>query len=494
MIGTHLLHDLFVYNNEIPLLFNSVAFLCLFSIFYTIYIFVSKTEDQKVIWSLIFSLFFYYKCSGHFFILLIISILINFYLAKSIYKVREDKRHSTFLLIVAVVANLGILFYFKYANFFIQSTNDLFGSGLQSLQVFLPIGISFFTFQTMSYVIDVYRGRLEPEYDLLEFSFFVSFFPQLVAGPIVRATDFMPQIRQPKVLDRDKLSRAFMLIIGGLIKKAVISDYISVNFVDRVFDNPTLYSGFENLIAIYGYGLQIYCDFSGYSDIAIGLALLLGFKLPDNFNKPYQSASLTEFWRRWHISLSSWLRDYLYIPLGGNRKGTLRTYINLMITMLLGGLWHGASWKFVIWGGMHGALLAIERLIEPLTNKLNFGEFRGFPIKRIIGVLFTFHFVLFCWIYFRADSLEKAQQLLHQVFSGIEWNLALEVISGYKKVFLVMLFGFVIHFIPRKFEMRWRIFFADSPILVKSFALAFSIWVLIQIASADVVPFIYFQF
>ena len=263
-----------------------------------------------------------------------------------------------------MAVNLGMLAYFKYTNFLIDIANQMFGQGFMQFQnIFLPVGISFFVFQSMSYTIDIYRGQLKPLDNWCDYLFYLSFFPQLVAGPIVRARDFIPQIRQnPIVVTREMFGTGVFLILTGLFKKAIISDYISLNFVDRIFDEPLLYSGFECLAGIYGYALQIYCDFSGYSDMAIGIALLLGFRFPKNFDAPYKSATITEFWRRWHISLSTWLRDYLYISLGGNRKGKLRTYGNLFITMLLGGLWHGAAVRFILWGALHGAALALHKL------------------------------------------------------------------------------------------------------------------------------------
>ena len=274
----------------------------------------------------------------------------------------EDFFCFTYFRIILLAINLGLLCYFKYTNFFGMMIASLTGGHFEIRNIFLPIGISFYIFQSMSYVIDIYRGNIKPLQLFVDYLFYVSFFPQLVAGPIVRARDFLPQILQKPVVSKEMFGEGVFLIIAGLFKKAVISDYISLNFVDRVFENPLLYSGFENLMGIWGYALQIYCDFSGYSDMAIGLALLLGFRFNRNFDSPYQSATITEFWRRWHISLSSWLKDYLYISLGGNRKGRLRIYVNLMITMLLGGLWHGASWQFVLWGALHGAALCLHKL------------------------------------------------------------------------------------------------------------------------------------
>ena len=364
----------FIYDPTKPMLFNSMVFLVWFMSFYGGYLLLKRRTNWRLIYTLAFSLFFYYKSSGIYFVLLIISTLIDFTLGHFIHNAPNQRARRGYL-ILSLIANLGLLAYFKYTNFLIGSLNSIVGTNFSLQSIFLPVGISFFTFQTLSYSIDVYRGKLEPLTAgvkdwrtlwrrLLDFSFFVSFFPQLVAGPIVRAADFIPQIRKPLQLTEADLGRALLLICGGLFKKAVISDYISINYVDRVFENPALYSGFENLMASYGYAIQIYCDFSGYSDMAIGLALIMGLRLPENFRLPYQSDTIRDFWRRWHISLSSWLRDYLYISLGGNRKGGWRTYVNLMLTMLLGGLWHGASWVFVIWGGLHGVALALDRAMD----------------------------------------------------------------------------------------------------------------------------------
>lgn len=333
---------------------------------------------------------------------------------------------SLFWLWVSIFANLGLLGYFKYTHFMVNSINALWSLDWSIEKIFLPAGISFFTFQTMSYSIDIYRKNIVPLTDkvkdigsffrqLADFSFFVSFFPQLVAGPIVRASEFIPQIREKLSLTQKDLSRAMLLISVGLFKKAVISDYISVNFVDRVFDTPTQYSGLENLLAVYGYAVQIYCDFSGYSDMAIGLALLMGFHLPENFNLPYRADSIRDFWRRWHISLSTWLKDYLYISLGGNRKGKIRTYINLMITMLLGGLWHGASWVFVIWGGLHGAALAIDRWMESI------GGLFAQKIVRIGFILGIVQIVGQVWIWIATESGGLSAVVAGQMTAAQGW-------------------------------------------------------------------------
>ena len=363
-----------VYDPARPMLFNSLPFLLLFVIFYGGYLLVLRRVNDRIFYLLAFSCFFYYKCSGWHLGLLLLTTVINFAFGHLIFA-STRQRWRVFGLWASVGCSLGILAYFKYSLFFLNTLSLALNKNFGAVDILLPAGISFYTFQTLSYTIDIYRKQIEPlsaharrwqewAIALMDFSFYVSFFPQLVAGPIVRAAEFLPQIRQPLQLSREASAQALLLIMGGLFKKAVISDYLKINFVDRVFDAPLMYSGLENLLAAYGYALQIYCDFSGYSDMAIGLALLLGFRLPENFRNPYRAASITEFWRRWHISLSSWLRDYLYIPLGGNRLGRLRTYFNLMATMLLGGLWHGANWVYVLWGGLHGTGLALERFFS----------------------------------------------------------------------------------------------------------------------------------
>jgi D-alanyl-lipoteichoic acid acyltransferase DltB (MBOAT superfamily) len=387
------------------------------------------------------------------------------------------------------LVNLVLLGYFKYTNFFIDNTNLIFDRNFELQEIILPVGISFYTFQTLSYTIDVYRKQLEPTKSFIDFLFFVSFFPQLVAGPIVRASDFIPQIYKRLNLTKEEFNAALFLIVGGLLKKAVISDYISINFVDRVFDAPSSYTSFENLMASYGYAIQIYCDFSGYSDMAIGLALLMGFWLPPNFRTPYQSASITEFWRRWHISLSTWLRDYLYISLGGNRNGKFRTYINLFLTMLLGGLWHGASWKFVFWGTLHGLALAFERF---------FGNLIKLPKNHLIKtlqILLTFHFVAFCWLFFRAKDFQTAFLIIDNIgkltFNPNQWLI---IAQGYQNVFLLLLIGFVWHFLPNSVIKLLQKSFYTTPLFGKAILLAFVYWIVYATASAGPQPFIYFQF
>ncbi len=486
-IDLHKFLQEFVYNPKEPMIFSSGFFLFLFLGFMAVYSLVYKHNKLKNIYLTLFSIFFYYKSSGLYFILLLITAVVDYNLARQIART-ENQRKRTLFLVISLFVNLGMLVYFKYTNFFMSMVYDVMNKPFDLLNIFLPVGISFFTFQSLSYTIDIYRRNIEPVKDISEFAFFVTFFPQMVAGPIVRASVFLPQVRQAPFVSRDDFGKAVFLICIGLFKKAVISDYISMNFVDRIFDNPGLYTGLENLFGVYGYALQIYCDFSGYTDMAIGIALMLGYKLPVNFDSPYQSASITEFWRRWHISLSSWLRDYLYISLGGNRKGKIRTYINLMITMLLGGLWHGAALRFVIWGALHGIGLAFEKFFNSLVsipkNKLT----------RILGVLLTFHFVCFTWVYFRADNMVVVKAMLTQITTAFHPEIMGDFIKGYPYILMLMALGFILHFIPANIENYTRQLVVKSPFVLKVAYLVVIVFIVIQIKSSEIQPFIYFQF
>lgn len=538
----------FVYDPKHPLLFNSSLFLGMFLVFYLVYIFTKKHTYFRTVYVGLFSLFFYYKAGGEYFILLVLSSALNYFLADQIYKREKQQRIKLCFLVISIIANLGFLGYFKYTNFLIDSFNHLFSGRLQFQDIILPIGISFYTFQTMSYTIDVYRNEIAPAKSFLDFNFFVCFFPQLVAGPIVRAKDFIPQIYQKITLTKKETSFALFLIIGGLLKKAVISDYISINFVDRIFDAPNSYTPFENLMAVYGYSLQIYCDFSGYSDMAIGLALLMGFTLPENFRTPYQSKNITEFWHRWHISLSTWLKDYLYIPLGGNRQGSfcgylfpfaffagalawaisekpissipliivlgsiillaysillspnrkksLRSHSNQLTTMLLGGLWHGASLRFIIWGALHGFALALHKSFREIFPEKS--EKNSFTSRRILPIIYTFitfHFVAFCWIFFRAKDFSIAMNVIENIgkvtFDPHQWKV---IIEGYRNIFLLLVIGFIWHFFPAKWNLFLKNSFEKTPLIVKALILAFVFWIVYATASTGPQPFIYFQF
>jgi alginate O-acetyltransferase complex protein AlgI len=490
----HKIFQQFVYNPAEPLIFNSGFFLLLFTAFLFVYSRLAHDHRPKLTFVTLFSLYFYYKSSGVYFVLLLFATVFDFSLARLIIESQEQWRKKLFL-VVTLVVNLGMLGYFKYTNFLFESFFWNTEEGFQPLDIFLPVGVSFFTFQSLSYTIDVYRGNLKPVSNILDYAFFVSFFPQLVAGPIVRAADFLPQIYKPTVVTREMFGRAVFLIGSGLFKKAVISDYISANFIDRVFDSPALYTGLENLFAVYGYALQIYCDFSGYSDMAIGIALLLGFHFPINFNSPYRSLNITEFWRRWHISLSLWLRDYLYFSLGGNRKGKFRGFVNQFITMLLGGLWHGASWRFIIWGGLHGIALIIHKLFRSWTSADSVSEnVNVIKFSKAVNLLITFHFVAFCWIFFRATNIDTATDMFRQIFLHLNPQVLFEFVTGYKGVVLLITAGYIMHFLPDRWERQIQTRITDMPLAYKAAFMLLIIIMVIQTKSAGIQPFIYFQF
>ncbi len=485
------LRDVFLYDPHSPMIFSSGIFLWLFAAFIVVYLLLQRRTTARLMFVTLFSYYFYYKSSGTYFFLLAVVTVSDFLLALLMeHTVTRWKRKLW--VVVSLCVNLGLLCYFKYTNFLLECWASLTGGNFSMLDIFLPVGISFFTFQSLSYTIDVYRREIKPLTNLLDYAFYVSFFPQLVAGPIVRARDFIPQIRRPLFVSDEMFGRGIFLIVSGLFKKAVISDYISVNFVERIFDNPTLYSGVENLMGVYGYALQIYCDFSGYSDMAIGIALLLGFHFNINFDSPYKSASVTEFWRRWHISLSSWLRDYLYISLGGNRKGKVRQYVNLIITMFLGGLWHGASWNFVLWGVLHGVALAVHKFWMSLTGRKKGEQSHG--IRRFFGVVVTFHFVCFCWIFFRNADFATSVDMLRQIFTVFRPQLLPQLLAGYWEVFALMGLGYMLHFLPDNWERACTKTVIRLPLLGKAVLMIALIYLVIQMKSSDIQPFIYFQF
>jgi len=495
------------YDPGKPFIFSTPAFWIFFLLVLAGFSLVYKRLFLRNFYLLLISLFFYYKTGGLFLFLLIFVTLIDFTCGLLIHssKTRFRKR---FFLVLSIISNIGILAYFKYTGFFVETINDILGTdiivkdflgafsnsflgtGFNVSNIVLPVGISFFTFQSLSYTIDMYRQKLAPVRNIFDFGFYVSFFPQLVAGPIVRASEFIPQIYREYTLSQREFSHAVFLIMKGLIKKIIISDFIAVNFIDRVFDLPTAHSGFENLMAVYGYGLQIYCDFSGYTDIAIGLALILGFRLPFNFNSPYKASNISDFWKRWHISLSRWLKDYLYIPLGGNRKGKFRNVVNLMITMLIGGLWHGADLRFIIWGGFHGLGLAVNKI-----KVFIFGErTRTSRVSRAFAVFLTFQFVSFCWIFFRAQDMHSAGLILRQIFQDFLPGSFTPLFRAYSGVFALMIAGYIIHFLPEKFKEYYRGLFIRIPLVIQIVLVLLAGFLLFQMRTTEVMAFIYFRF
>ena len=497
----------FQYDPQSPILFTGLYFWVFFLVVLLGYSQIYQKPPLRNAYLFAISLFFYYKCSGIFIWLLIFSIIVNYYLGKGIYN-SQNRTIRRFYVFISILVCVILLSYFKYAYFFVGlwnsvfSTNydvinyfalwgnNVFGSHFDITRIFLPAGISFYSFQALSYTIDLYRNKTKPVKNIIDFGFYKSFFPQLIAGPIVRAAEFVPQMYVKYILSNREASHALFLILNGLLKKMLISDYISLNYVDRVFDNPLGYSGFENLMGVYGYALQIYCDFSGYTDIAIGVALLLGFRIPINFNSPYKAISLIDFWRRWHISLSLWLRDYLYIPLGGNRKGRFRTHINLIITMLIGGLWHGASIRFIIWGALHGFGLVANKFWEQFTCK--FEDAQG--IKRVVYHIFTFHFVCFAWIFFRSQDMKTAGQILSQINNHFGLHLMSTIIFSYSNIYGLIALGFAVHWLPSTWKEKYRGWFIKTSLIGKVFIAIVIILIIYQVKSAVIQPFIYFQF
>ena len=605
-LPTYLL-QLLSFDSQHPLLFTQIHFWVFFLLVFAGFSFIVTRRwklTARNAYLFFVSLFFYYKTSGLFVLLLVFSTLLGWtlgiYMDK--WKVESGKRKA--LMIVGVTLNLLMLGFFKYAYFFTDIFNATFGTEYSiAIKILLPVGISFFTFQNISYIVDVYKRKIPHVSNILDFGFYTSFFPQLVAGPILRADQFVPQLYKPFFLGRRQFGIAVFWILNGLVKKLVLSDYLAVNFVDRVFENPLLYTPFENFSALMLYSLQVYADFSGYTDIAIGVAMLMGFYLPTNFNSPYKAQNPTDFWRRWHMSLSRWLRDYLYIPLGGNRSAgwlsytllalilaiasfrlhnlwfaltavavmitigllyllrpshrrTLGTNVNNMDTMLLGGLWHGASFNFITWGGLNGLGILVHkwwskrtwrtRLITlgvttallwllrhttqaPLFNMLSFialvcligysllgwlsvvgrrssEQATSYQLPATIwSTLLTFVFISFTRLFFRSGSnldpaeanevaWRTASQMVHQI--GSHWNLAQvpEILGHYWAPFLLFALGMVVHWLPVRFKRRYRLWFAQMPLWLMVLAVVATVFVVYQFITADLQPFIYFQF
>lgn len=481
--------DLLQYNPKEPLLFTTGLFLFLFLFASLGYFALRRKLTARLVFVTLFSYYFYYKSSGVYFGLLALVTVSDWLIGKRL-AVSSHKRPWLFL---STVIDLGLLAYFKYTNFFAGMIVSAIGGNFQPWDIFLPAGISFFTFKSISYTVDVYRGKIQPVNSLLDYAFYVSFFPVLLAGPIVRATDFIPQIHKPLQISKRMFAFGVYLIIIGVFKKMVISDYISVNFVSRVFDNPTLFSGGEILMALYGYSIQLYCDFSGYSDMAIGISALLGFEIPANFNAPYKADSLSDFWRRWHISLSAWIRDYIYISLGGNRKGKIRMYINQMIAMTLCGLWHGASLNFVLWGTLHGLGVCIHKFFSQ-TVLHHDRHYHPSGFRRLVAVLLTFHLVTFLWIFFRTPDFQSASLLITQLFTKFDVSLIPAIFAAYKYVFVLMGFAIITHWIPDSWQDKVVLGLQKGGVVVCALALTFVVFIAMQVKSSDIQPFIYLQF
>lgn len=492
------LADLLVYDSRQPLLFNTGLFLILFTLFVIVYRALRPWRVARMIFVILFSIYFYYKASGECCLILLGVAVSDYVLGMCMHGARSLTWGRTavmkLIVVLNVTVNVGLLAYFKYFGLLIDTLNSFFTTRIDPINVILPAGISFFTFRSISYIVDIYRGHTDACRNPLDYLFFLTFFPPLLAGPVVRAKDMLPQIKANPVATHEMTSEGIYLIILGIIKKMVIADFISGNFVDRVFDNPALYSGFENMMATFGFTIQLYCDFSGYSDIAIGIALLLGYRFKENFNSPFKAANPTEFWHRWHISLSSWLRDYLYISLGGNRKGRVRTYINLLLTMVLGGLWHGAAVRFVLWGALHGLALALHKMWMAIIPWAKADGKDMNIVSRLVGFLVTFNLVCLGWLLFRADSMQTVHVMLYQIFHNFDASLIPQVVAGYKAVFALIAAGYVMHFMPAKIDADLQNRVVNASFWWQVAMLTLTVWCVMQIKSSDIQPFIYFQF
>ncbi len=481
------LHSLLYHKVGEPILFSSGLFWVMFTGFILFYSLVYKRKTQMMLYVAAFSILFFYLCNGYFFALLLFTALADWFLALRIHHTEKRILRQTYLTI-SICISVGILIYFKYTNFFLHSWNSIFSGNFRLLDIFVPVGISFYTFQTISYVTDVYRKKIAPTTSLLQYIFYISFFPLILAGPIMRAEKFFPQIQDGKKATPYMVYGGLWLVMIGIIKKAVLADYIA-QYNNWIFDDPTAYAGFEVFMGVIGYSAQIYCDFSGYSDMSIGMASIMGFDLGKNFNFPYQARNLSDFWRRWHISLSTWMRDYIYIPLGGNRKSEFRIYVNNMITMLIAGLWHGTTPMYIIWGAGHGIGLIIQKLNKVWLDKLpdNF-------LVRFFSWLLTFSFVTFLWIFFRADSMEAGRNIIVGIFSNFDIAYAVPFWQTRTTWCIFIILIFALHGIRLQWYDGVKNWFINTPLIVKIMLFTITIQLVLQFQTGNVQPFIYFKY
>jgi alginate O-acetyltransferase complex protein AlgI len=477
---------LFAHDPKEPLLFHTGFFLLIFSVFLIVYAFVVQKNKLRNLAIIIFSLYFYYKASGIFVVLLLITLTADYIFSLLIHN-QKSVLFKKVWLFIGIIFSLSFLIYFKYKNFFLQNLSLLTGDNFTTEALILPIGISFYTFQSISYLIDTYNNRLtKPSYS--DYLMYMTFFPHLVAGPIVRAKDFLPQLEKNLSINKAGINEAFYLITKGLVKKVIIADFVA-QYSDIVFSAPDGFSGTEHILSSLCYTLQIFCDFSGYTDMAIGIALLLGFRLCLNFDSPYKATSITNFWRRWHISLSTWLRDYIYIPLGGNKKGINLQLLFLLFTMLIGGFWHGADWKFIFWGGAHGVLLILHKLFTKYLSKFFNGK-----LFTCISWAITFCCVSLLWIPFRAQSIQETWLIYCKIFTDSNISIVGELIRVNYLLFVLVFCGYFFTLIPTEWKENVKKKYYNLDFYGKIILLALLIQVIIQVRSSSVQPFIYFQF
>lgn len=517
------LRHLFFFQSDRPLLFTQMYFWVFLILIYSVYCLIYDKIQLRNTYLFLISIFFYYKTSGFYFLLLLFTTLFDYSNALLISR-QSSKTVKKLLVWLSIAVNLSILGYFKYAyffsgilssifhhsiipvNIFHQFTNTFLGTNFDISKIILPVGISFYTFQSLSYIFEVSRNRIPAIRNFADYGFFVSFFPNIVSGPITRASQLYPQMQQAFSLSKSDFNRAVLLILSGLIKKIVVADYIGVNFIDRIFDMPQSYTGFENLMAVYGYGIQIYCDFSGYTDIAIGVGLLMGFRLPVNFNHPYKAENITDFWKRWHISLTNWFRDFLFMPIALAVSSRLKKEKYLffrtdfiiyffagILTFLFTGLWHGAHSRFIIWGGLHGLLLIGHRFWTlNIRKKLKKNKKHFFG--KFISIFITFNVISFTWLIFRAHDINQALEILSHIFHEFNFKLVPEIVYFYRYVFILIFIAYFIHWMPQISKDRFFDFFTKIPLALKVIAITLIVFLIYQVKIAGIQPFIYFQF
>lgn len=489
------------------MLFNTPEFIVFLISILTI-VSILKYRKFQHIFLLLGSYFFFYFTSNIFLTLLIASTILDYYVGKAIFYT-NDKKKKKILLLVSLSGNLGLLGFFKYVDFGISQVNHILEMmalpEIELLELILPIGISFYTFQTISYTVDIYRGKLAPSQSLKEFALFVAFFPQLVAGPILRASQFLPQLRnkinelgngknlRQIIIENQNLKFGITLMMFGFFKKMFFADNIAP-LVNQIFENPIGLDSFSIILGTIGFGIQIYCDFSGYTDIAIGAAMILGFKIPKNFNKPYFATSPSDFWRRWHISLSSWLRDYLYIPLGGNKKSSDRTFANIAVVMLIGGIWHGASWNFVIWGGLHSAYLIIQKSITKKFPSVANNKFLKTRFGKIISIIIVQYFIFLAWIPFRVRDFDS---MLYSIEKYLIWDFSIiDIIdiATMNKIPIVLIVSFITLQIISYKKINLLEVFSNLKLKYWSLLLMTVITLILLLYDLNPHDFIYFRF
>jgi len=452
---------------------------------------LSRAHRLRVLFVFLASCRFYMAWNPKYIALILFTTVLDYSVARLIHRSGSPRARKGWLA-VSVIGNLSVLGLFKYFNFFASAVHDTLAFvglsvPLAYLDVLLPVGISFYTFQSMSYTMDVYRRTIEPERRFFHYALYLTFFPQLVAGPIVRARDFLPQLEQPPHLTDGMVGEGLFLILRGLVKKVAVADFLALNLVDRVFDNPAAFTSLEVLVALYAYTMQIYCDFSGYTDVARGSGLLMGFRLPENFDRPYQAASPAEFWRRWHMTLSSWLRDYVYFPLGGSRGSPARTYFNLWLTLFLIGLWHGAGWTFVVYGALHGAAMVLHRYFYKRSGRTK--DTRDPAWLHLLKVAGTFHFCVLSRILFRSADLDTAREVTAQLLQG---GTSVAQVSVW--IWLLLAVTYAIHWTPKGWMDGVSRLFVRLPAPAQGVVAAGVAAALMRIGASQAVPYIYFQF